>query len=140
VASHRRLADVTERDQPGGRAPAALRVAALLLAVEAAGLFLLGAVDLVKVATGSPRSTTYALIAAALVIATGAVLLLLARAVLQRRPWAYSPVIVLQLLALPVGFSLAVQAGQWRYGGPVLGLAVGELAALAASTVRRGVR
>jgi hypothetical protein len=34
---------------------------------------------------------------------------------------------VLQLLALPVGYSLAFQAGLPGYGGPILVLAVAEL-------------
>jgi hypothetical protein len=60
-------------------------------------------------------------------VAGGAVLVLLGRALLRIRGWARSPVIVLQLLALPVGYSLAFQAGLPVYGGPILVLAVAEL-------------
>ena len=36
------------------------------------------------------------------------------------RPSARSPVLVLELLALPVSYSLAIQAGRVGYGGPIL--------------------
>lgn len=118
-------------------APTSVRLAGLVLVVEAAGLVLLGAVDLAKVVTGSPRSTVFAVVAAGLAVGTAGVLLLLSRALRRLRGWAYTPTIVLQLLALPVGYSLAVQAGLWAYGGPVLLLALGELAALIAPSSRR---
>ncbi len=114
-----------------------MRLAGLVLVVEAAGLVLLGAVDLAKVVTGSPRSGVLAVVAAGLAMGTGGVLLLLSRALRRLRGWAYTPTIVLQLLALPVGYSLAVQARLWAYGGPVLLLALGELAALIAPSSRR---
>lgn len=128
--------------QPAGgpsasvRGPLVLRLTALVLAVEATGLVTLGLVDLWKVLTGTPRSMSLAVGGALLAVGTGALVLLVARAVLRRRGWAYSPALVLQLLALPVGYSLAVQAGVWRYGGPVLLLAVAGLGLLFAPPVR----
>ncbi len=121
---------------PGHR-PASVRAAGWLLAIEAAGLVALGIVVVVKVATGTPRSPVLAVVAAGLAAATGALLLLLGRALGRLRGWAYTPTVVLQLLALPVGYSLAAQAGLWAYGGPVLLLAIGELVALLTPASRR---
>jgi hypothetical protein len=55
--------------------------------------------------------------------------LLLARATLARKRWARSPVIVLQILFLPVGVGL-VQSGRPGYGVPVIVLPVAILIAL----------
>ena len=120
-------------------APQVVRVAAAALIVEALGLAVLGAVDLAKVITGSPRSAPFAVLAAVLALLTGAALVLLARALVRRRRRAYAPVIVLQALALPVGYSLAVQAGLWYYGGPVLLLAISVLGLLFSRTARQAV-
>ncbi|MEP6696089.1 MAG: hypothetical protein ABJA34_04320 [Pseudonocardiales bacterium] len=120
-------------------APASVRLAAGVLAAESLGLLALSVVQVVKVLTGSPRSTAYAVVAAALTLLTAAVVWLLGRALRSVRGSAYTPVLVLQLLALPVGYSLAVQAGLWRYGGPVLVLALTELGALLAGPSRRAL-
>lgn len=97
----------------------------------------LGALVIVKAVTGSPRSVGFAITAGLMAVGTGVVLLVLARALLRCRTWAFVPVIVLQGISLPVGYSLAVQAGLWEYGGPVLGLALAELALLIAPSSRR---
>jgi hypothetical protein len=97
-------------------------------------------VDLVKVVTGSPRSVLFAVVAGLMAMGTGAVLLALAMALRRRRRWAQAPVAVLQALALPVGYSLAVQAGLWQYGGPVLLLALSELCLLFSPSSTRALR
>ncbi len=97
----------------------------------------LGAVVCIKVVTGSPSSVGFALTAGVLTIGTGVVLGVLAQAVLRGRGWAFVPIIVLQGLALPVGYSLAVEAGLWQYGGPVLLLALAEICLLVTPSSRR---
>jgi hypothetical protein len=52
-------------------------------------------------------------------ILAGIGVLALARAMLTRRRWARSPVIVLQILFLPVGVGL-LQSGRPEYGVPVI--------------------
>ena len=52
-------------------------------------------------------------------ILAGVGILLLARAVLGRKRWTRSPVIVLQILFLPVGVGL-LQSGRPEYGVPVI--------------------
>jgi hypothetical protein len=56
---------------------------------------------------------------AAVALIAGVALLFLARAVSQRRGWARSPVLVLQILFLPVGWGL-LQSGKPLYGVPVV--------------------
>jgi hypothetical protein len=55
------------------------------------------------------------------------VLALCARSLLRLRPAARTPVVVIEVLALPVSYSLAFQADRVEYGGPIL---VGALAVL----------
>ena len=68
----------------------------------------------------APGSVGRALVGAALAVFGAVVLALCARGLMLLRYAARTPVIVLQLLALPVGYSLAFQAGRVGYGGPVL--------------------
>jgi hypothetical protein len=96
-------------------------------AAEGVALLGLGGFYALKVALQRPESYPRALLGAAMALAGGAFLVLLALAVRHVRRWARSPLIVLQLLALPVGYSLAFQAGLPGYGGPILVLAVVEL-------------
>ncbi len=104
-----------------------VRLAALVTAVEGLALLGLGAFYGGKIAVQRPDSYGRALLGAGMAVAGGVLLLVLARALTRVRGWARSPVIVLQLLALPVGYSLAFQAGLPGYGGPILVLAVAEL-------------
>jgi hypothetical protein len=43
-----------------------------------------------------------------------------ARGLFRLRPAARTPAVVIQLLALPVSYSLAFQAGRVDYGAPIL--------------------
>jgi hypothetical protein len=114
-------------DRPGRTVPGAVRLAALVAALEGAALLGLGGFYAAKTALQRPDSYGRALLGAAMALVGGALLVLLARALARLRSWSRSPVIVLQLLALPVGYSLAFQAGLPVYGGPILVLAVAEL-------------
>ncbi|MBK5305199.1 MAG: hypothetical protein JJD92_00775 [Frankiaceae bacterium] len=104
------------------RATPVVRRAAVLLAVEGVALIVLGGVDAVATTIGSPARRGFSYGQAALAVAAGVVLLVLARAIDGRRGWARSPAIVLQLLAVPVGIGL-LQGGVWAAGVPVLLLA-----------------
>ena len=104
--------------------PGQLRAAAVLVAIEAAGLVAAAAVLFAKIVVGHPESLARALLEAAMALAGAAMLGLAARGLLHARQAARTPVIVIQLLALPVGYSLAFQAGLVAYGGPILGAAV----------------
>jgi hypothetical protein len=102
------------------RAPGQVRVACVILLVEVAALVAAMVVLLVETFAGNPDSIGRALSDAGLA-AAGAVLLLLGvRGLARLRPAARTPVIVMQLLALPVAYSLAFQAHRVAYGGPIL--------------------
>ena len=102
--------------------PRPVRHAALVTAVE--GAVLLGFA--VYVGISAAVSTTHRLasaVALAVFAAGGGVLLgALARALAGLRAWARSPIVVLQIVFLPVGVSL-VQAGRGVVGAGVLVLA-----------------
>ena len=116
-----------------------VRRAAVLLVTEAVGLAGLAAVYLVGGVTGDALSRTGALLGAAMFALLAGLLLLLARAVDAVRGWARSPVVVLQLLALPVGIGLA-QAQIWPAAVPVLLLAGAVLYQLATPEARIAFR
>jgi hypothetical protein len=100
--------------------PRAVRAACTILALEALALLGIAAFYLYDTAVGSPHNVAGALLGAAFA-ALGAVGLLLgARGLLRLRPAARTPIVVLQLLALPVSYSLAFQAGLAVIGGPIL--------------------
>ena len=98
-----------------------VRRLALLLALEGALLALLGvgygAASLTDSSERAPAE-----LAAAAAVATGVVLLLLARGVDRSRPWARSPAVVLNVFPLPVALGV-LQAGVWWVAVPMLLLA-----------------
>lgn len=100
--------------------PAQLRVAVVVILLESLGLVGAAGVLVVKSVTGDPSSLGGALLGAALALFGAAVLAVAARGIYHLRPAARTPVVVLQLLALPVGYSLGFQAGLLQYGGPML--------------------
>jgi len=111
---------VVDAATPGSTS--AVRRAAVLLAVEGAGLLVVGVVFAIVTATGSPMNRGLSFTVAGFAVGTGVVLGLLGRAIDSFRGWARSPSVVLQLLAFPVGVGL-LQGGVWSAGIPVLLLA-----------------
>jgi phosphate/sulfate permease len=107
--------------------PAQVRLATVLVALEALALVAAAVLLLVKTVVGSPTSLAGAVLAALLALLAAAVLAGAARGLRHLRPAARTPVVVLQLLALPVAFSLTFQAGRVEYGGPVLVVALAVL-------------
>jgi len=101
-------------------APREVIAAAGLAAVEGIVLVGLAVLLVVKTATGHPDNVFGALSGALLALVAAASLLALARVVLRLRRWARTPIVVLQVLWLPVGFSLTFQAGLPEYGAPLL--------------------
>jgi hypothetical protein len=134
---------VTDRDDQLDNDPDAVpptvRAAAALVSVEVAAL-LVGAVVLGVMA--AVRTTTrlwaaLAIIAFALVGA--AVLALCARGLIALRPSARSPIILVQLLALPVGYSLGFQGGRPAVATPILIVAIAVLVLLLTPSARRAL-
>lgn len=103
-----------------GEPPAQLRAAVAVVVLEVLALLAAAGVLLAKTVTGHPASVDGALLGAAFAVGGAAVLALAARGLIHLHASARSPVIVLQLLSLPVAYSLAFQAGLVVYGGPIL--------------------
>jgi hypothetical protein len=100
--------------------PVQLRAAAAVVGVQALALFVAAAVLIVKTMAGDPDSIARALLGAAMALLGTLVLLACARGVLALRWPARTPIVVLELLALPVSYSLGFQAGRMIYGAPIL--------------------
>lgn len=105
---------------PAPTVPTQIRAAVVVLLLESLALVAAAVVLLVKTVTGHPDDIWRALLGAAFAVAGAAVLALGARGLAHLRPPARTPVVVLQVLAIPVAYSLAFQAGRVGYGGPIL--------------------
>lgn len=90
-----------------------------LLAVEGIALIVSGGFLGVRSLGDDVSDRGGAATGAIVAILAGIGVLALARAMLTRRRWARSPVIVLQILFLPVGVGL-LQSGRPEYGVPVI--------------------
>jgi hypothetical protein len=101
--------------------------AAALSALEGVVLAGIAVLLVVKTAVGNPNSVLGALSGALLALFGAAVLIGLARPILRLRRWARTPIVVLQVIWLPVGFSLTFQAGLPGYGAPLLAVALAIL-------------
>jgi len=111
---------VTAVDQDTEVTPGQVRAAVCIVAAEALALLVAAGVLLTKTVLGHPDSVARALLDAGFAIFGAALLALAARGLWHLRPAARTPVIVLQLLAIPVSYSLAFQADRVGYGGPIL--------------------
>ncbi len=109
------------------------------MAVEGLALVVLGVVYGGAGVVGDPFDRTATLLEAGLAVLVGVLVLLIARGLNEVRGWARSPAVVVQLLALPVGYGL-VQGRVWLAAVPVLGLALGVLFLLATAEARLAFR
>lgn len=100
--------------------PAAVRLAAVVLGLQGIALLAAAGVLVAKTVGGHPDSVGRALSGAGLALGGAAVLIVGARGLLRLRSTARTPVVVLEAIALPVGYDLAFQAGRVGYGGPIL--------------------
>lgn len=114
----------------GRTAPRPVLAAAGLVVVEGVALLVLAVANVVLTALSDAGSVTLALGGALLLVIFGAGLILLARGLRDLRPATRSPVIAVQIVALPVGWTLASANGRPGIGLPVLALAVAVLALL----------
>lgn len=109
----------------------AVRVTAALAAIEGVALTVLALFLAVKPAFTPPHSLTAAEALAVFTLFGGALCAGLGLAMALSKRWARTPILVLQLVALPIGATLAFQAGLVRYGAPILLLALATIGALA---------
>jgi chromate transport protein ChrA len=116
--------------------PRVVTAAAVLAGVQGLALVAIAVLLIVDTVVGTPHSLFGGLGGAVLALIAAAVLLVLGRQLAGLRRWARSPIVVLQVLWLPVSFSLAFQAGRPGYGGPILVSAIAILLLLATPEAR----
>ncbi len=116
--------------------PRAVTGAAVLAVLQGVALVAIAILLIVDTAVGRPHSLFGGLGGAVLALIGAGVLIALARPLSRLRRWARSPIVVLQVLWLPVGFSLAFQAGRPAYGVPILAVAIAVLYLLATPEAR----
>ena len=104
-------------------------VGVALLAVEGAALLASGIWLAARSLGNDASDRAGAATGAVVAILVGAAVLYLARAVRARKRWPRSPVIVLQILFLPVGVGL-LQSGRPDWGVPVVLLPLATLITL----------
>ena len=116
--------------------PDSVRYAAWVVFAQAAALGVITVVLLVLGVVHSSQRLWAALAIVGFALLGSLICYLCARGLLALRPTARSPIVLLELLALPVGFSLGVQAGRPLAGVPVLVSALAVLALLFTPTAR----
>lgn len=116
--------------------PRTVRGVVAVTALEAVLLIVLALALIVATILSEPTSLFGSLGGAVLALVAAAGLFVLLPHLLRCRRFARSPVVVLQLLWLPVGYSLAFQAGRPQYGIPVLVLALTTLGLFATPSAR----
>lgn len=106
--------------------PGPIRLAAIIVLLQAAGLLVAGAAAVVEIAHGGYDDAGRAWSDAGFALLGALALIFAARGLSYLRPSVRTPLLVFEVLALPVGYSL-LQAGRLEYGGPVV---VGAVAVL----------
>lgn len=107
--------------------PRRITAAAVLTGVEGAVVAAFGVVSLVMLVTGKPDGVIQALTMALTVLALSVLPLAAARGLWLRRRWSRGPSMIVQLMALPIGWQMAQNGGMWTALGALLaavGLAV----------------
>jgi hypothetical protein len=108
------------REGAAAHAPGQVRAASAIIGLEALALLAAAALLTFKTVFGDPDSVGRAMSDAGFALLGAVLLLFAARGLMRLSPSARTPVLVLQLLALPVSYSLAFQAHRVAYGGPIL--------------------
>ncbi|WP_344328707.1 hypothetical protein [Streptomyces macrosporus] len=108
---------------PSSPRPARLTAAAVLVAVQGVVVAGLGIGMLVMLLTGSHADdTVQALTGAVTVLALAVLPLAAARGLWLLRRWSRGPAVIVQLMAVPVGWQMAQNGGVWLAGGVTIAL------------------
>jgi uncharacterized membrane protein len=116
-----------------------LRIAAVLVLAQAVALAVLAVVLAVKALTGHPHSLGGALGIAGFALVGAVILGLCGRGLQRGLRTSVAPVIVIEVPAAAVGFSLGIQAARPGYGLPILLSALAILVLLFSPGGRRGM-
>jgi hypothetical protein len=114
-----------------------VRAAAALVTVEGAALLVFAVVSVVLTALDDAGSVSLALGGALLLALFGAALFFLARKLRELKPPARSPVIAVQVVALPIGWTLTRDNGRPEFGLPIMAVAVAIVVLLFATAEAR---
>ena len=109
--------------------PRELRLAAAVLAVEAAGMCVAAGFSAVSTADGQSYQRASGVALTVIAVGTAAVFALFARGLARARPWTRTPVVMTQL-AIGVWAIYLLKDHRPEWGVPMLVVAVGCLAAL----------
>lgn len=112
---------------PQSAAPRALGLAGLVVAVQAAALLVAVAVLAAATVLGRTENLGRAGFGVLVGLAAGLAMLRIGLGLVRVEGWARAPAVVVQLLLVPVGYTLAFTARQPAYGVPILALCVAEL-------------
>ena len=115
--------------------PVTLRWAVSLLGAETLAMVVVSIFLLYEDMAGTATSTRGAVMVTLFAVLLAGLLALLGLALWRRRAWARGPAIVLQLLALPIGYSMASGGLPWL-GIPVMAIGLAGAAALLAPATR----
>lgn len=99
--------------------PGPVRVAAVVVLLQAAGLFVAAVALVIEITGGGYDEAGRAWSDAAFALFGALALVVAARGLSYLRPAVRTPLLVLEVLALPVGYSM-IQGGRWEYGAPVV--------------------
>ncbi|MET8680596.1 hypothetical protein ABZW18_24180 [Streptomyces sp. NPDC004647] len=109
-------------DSPAGPRPARLTVAAALAGAEGVVLAAFGAYLLVMGLVGDPDSPRQAEMGGLTLLALAALPLAAARGLLLRRRWSRGPALIIQIMAVPVAWTLIGTGGAVIVAGVALAL------------------
>lgn len=119
--------------------PGTVRLAAVVVLLEAAALLLQGVLSLVSgIDHGADAAQLGAQVGYFVIL--GALLAAVAVGLLRGRRWARSPAIVAQVVALAIGMWMAFPSEQLRWGLIVIALAGGALAMLFSPTANHWIK
>lgn len=108
---------------PESPRPGRITAAAAVVAAQGVVVAGLGVTMLVMLLTGSRADdTVQALTGAVTVLALAVLPLAAARGLWLRRRWSRGPAVIVQLMALPVGWQMAQNGGVWLAAGAAIAL------------------
>jgi hypothetical protein len=89
--------------EAGPSMPRTLRIAAVVLLVQGAGVVVAGLVELISALAGHPHDRSTATFLGALTIAYGAIVVLVGRGLARGRTWAGTPAFMVEFFAIVIG-------------------------------------
>jgi hypothetical protein len=119
-------------------APNLLLLATAAQGLEAAGLFVVVAANLIDLAGGQTYQTSNAIAVIAIEFITAVGVAWIASGIVRLRPWSRTPAVMTQALTIVIAIVL-IEAHRFAWGFPALLLAVAGLAGLFAPTSLRAL-